>query len=312
MKEVIWEQAYRPKTLAECILPPRLREQFEGYVNKGFLPNVIFDGSAGIGKTTVARALAHELNLEYYELNGSLSGGIDTLRYEIQAFAETVSFSGNRKLVLIDEGDYLSQATQPALRNFMETFSANCSFIITCNYLDKILVELKSRMDVVDFNFQNGEESAIAKTFYLRLKEILAAEGVTEVDDAVLRQHLFERFPDMRNTILSLQGYVMRTGKVDVGLISNGIDYIVNDLIDIMKAKDYPKLRNWVGENSSRPYNQIYSLLYKKAYDFWTGSSVPMISIVLAKYLDMHARSVDHEITMAAALTEVMLEGKWK
>ena len=166
VNEFLWVEKYRPNTIEDCILPADIKTTFEQIVNGGELHNMLLTGTPGLGKTTVAKALCNELNLDYLLINGSEESGIDTLRTKIKKFASSVSLQGGYKVVILDEADYLNpQSTQPALRGFIEEFSANCRFILTCNYKNHIIQAIHSRTTVIEFNIPKKEQQRLKQDF---------------------------------------------------------------------------------------------------------------------------------------------------
>ena len=216
MSEYLWVEKYRPRSIKECVLPQHLKDIFQAFVDQEQIPNLLLSGGPGIGKTTVARALLSELDLDYLIINSSMKGNIDTLRTEIQQFASTVSFNGKRKYVILDEADYLNpQSTQPALRNFMEEFSNNCGFILTCNFKNRIIEPLHSRCSVVEFNISKKELSGLAPQFMRRIENILKMKGI-KYDQKVIAELMLKHMPDWRRILNELQRYSV-TGNIDVG-----------------------------------------------------------------------------------------------
>ena len=228
--QILWVEKYRPKTIADCILPEQLKNTFQQYVDKKEIPNLIFAGSAGVGKTTVAKAMCDEIGADYIMINGSDESGIDTLRTKIKGFASTVSLIGGRKVIIIDEADYLNpNSTQPAFRGVIEEFASNCSFIFTCNYKNRIIQPIHSRCSVIDFKLQNGQRAKMATLLLKRVKEILKIEGV-DFDEKVLAEVITKYFPDYRRVLNELQRYSV-SGKIDVGILSTMTDVKLNELV---------------------------------------------------------------------------------
>ena len=245
MQEFLWVEKYRPNTLSNCILPDELKNTFQEFVNQQNIPNLLLSGSAGVGKTTVAKAMLEELGADYIVVNGSLHGNIDTLRTEIMNFATTVSFSEGRKYVILDEADYLNpQSTQPALRNFMEEYSKNCGFILTCNFKNRIIEPLQSRCSVVDFLFPKKLAPSLAGSFFERVKIILEQEQV-KYDEKVLVEIIQRHFPDWRRVLNELQRYSV-SGIIDIGILSNSSQNAFKSLISLLKGKQFGDMRKWV------------------------------------------------------------------
>ena len=248
MDNFLWVEKYRPRTIAETVLPASLKATFQQFVDQKNIPNLLLSGPAGVGKTTVARAMLEELECDYIVINGSMNGNIDTLRNEILNFASSVSFTGGRKYVILDEADYLNaNSTQPALRNFMEEFSANCGFILTCNFKNRIIAPLHSRCSVVDFAVGKEDRPKMAAQFMKRALDILQREGV-EFDKAVVATLIQKHFPDWRRVLNELQRY-SSTGKIDSGILADLRETSIADLVQLMRDKNYTGMRKWVAEN---------------------------------------------------------------
>jgi DNA polymerase III delta prime subunit len=307
LEEFLWVEKYRPSTIQDTILPDNLKETFQEFVNKGNIPNLLLSGGAGCGKTTVARAMLEELGCDYIVINGSLNGNIDTLRYEIMQFASSVSLTGGRKYVILDEADYLNpNSTQPALRNFMEEFSRNCGFILTCNFKNRIIEPLQSRCSVIEFKIAKTDLPALASQMMKRLCRILDQESIS-YDKAVLAALIKKHHPDWRRIINELQRY-SATGKIDSGLLANITEGSYKDLIRFLKEKDFTNTRKWVAENIDTDATAIFRTLYDNASTHVNKTSVPVLVLILAKYGYQAAFVADHEINLMACLTEIMMD----
>lgn len=310
LKEFLWTEVYRPQTIEDTILPTNLKQTFQQFVDQGNIPNLLLAGSAGCGKTTVARAMLEQLGCDYIIINGSMNGNIDTLRNEIKMFASSVSLSGGRKYVILDEADYLNpNSTQPALRNFMEEFSKNCGFILTCNFKNRIIEPLHSRCSVVDFKITKQELPELAKQFMKRIVSILNKENV-EYDKQVVAQVIKKHFPDWRRVINELQRY-SATGKIDSGIFVDLQQTSIKTLIAFMKDKDYTSLRKWVAENSDSDSSTIFRALYDNCSQYVAKQSIPQLVLCIAKYQYQAAFVADAEINLVACLTEIMVECKF-
>ena len=306
LEEFLWVEKYRPKTVADTILPEDLKKVFQQFVDQKNIPNLILSGTAGVGKTTVAKAMCEELGCDYIVINGSLNGNIDTLRNDISRFASSVSLSGGRKMVILDEADYLNaQSTQPALRNFMEEFSANCGFILTCNFVDRIIEPLHSRCSVIKFKIRKSELLELVKQFLRRVCGILDNEGVT-YDKATVAEVIKKHFPDWRRVINELQRY-SATGVIDSGILRNFSDDSLKKLIDFMKDKNFTGVRKWIAE-SDMDTNEFFRAFYDKAENYITPASIPMLVLHLAKYQYQNAFAADPEINLVACVTEIMAD----
>lgn len=307
-KDFLWVEKYRPKTIAETILPPHLKETFQSMVQTGELQNMLFTGTAGLGKTTVAKALCNELGLDYIVINGSEEGNIDTLRGKIKQFASTVSFSGGYKVVILDEADYLNpQSTQPALRGFIEQFSDNCRFILTCNFKNRIIEPLHSRCSVYEFNTSKKDMVGLAENFFKRAKEILTNEGV-EFNEKDLPPIIVKHAPDWRRIINELQrNSVLGFARRDV---SDATGY--DTLFKFLKDKNFKEMRKWVVNNIDVEPASIFRSIYDHMCDHVQPSSIPQLVLILADYQYKNAFVADHELNIVACMTEIMAEVKFK
>lgn len=307
LNEVLWVEKYRPRSVTECILPNELKKTFQAIVDNGTIPNLLLSGTQGTGKTTVARAMCEQTNSDYLVINGSMNGGIDTLRNQIQSFASTMSFGGGRKVVILDEADYLNaQSTQPALRNFMEEYSKNCGFILTCNFRSRIIEPLHSRCSVVEFKIPPKEKPQLANQFFKRVKTILDQEQI-DYNPTVIGELIAKHFPDWRRVLNELQRYSV-SGKIDTGILVNVSDEHFEQLCVFLKDRKFNDMRKWVGESSDiEP-----SVLFRKIYDSLNlvvkQSSIPQAVIILAEYQYKSAFVADQEINLVACLSQLMAE----
>jgi len=307
----IWCEKYRPQTVQDTILPDELKKTFQQFVDQKNVPNLLLTGRAGVGKTTVAKAMLEQIGSDYITINGSMNGNIDTLRYEISNFASSVSFTGGRKYVILDEADYLNpNSTQPALRNFMEEFSKNCGFIMTCNFKNRIIEPLHSRCSVVEFTVNRADKPKLASQFFKRVCTILKDEGVTYDQKAVV-ELVQTYFPDWRRVLNELQRYAT-TGNIDAGILANRSSDNISRLIQLMKDKDFTSTRKWVAENvdvdSAVLYRQLYDILPSKVK---TTQSIADAIIILAEYQYKEAFVANTEINRVAALATLMAEVEW-
>ena len=307
LEEFVWSEKYRPKTIADTILPEELKNTFQEFVTQGNIPNLLLTGPAGCGKTTVARAMLEEIGCDYIVINGSMNGNIDTLRNDIRRLASGISFTGGRKYVILDEADYLTQNTQAALRNFMEEFSKNCGFILTCNFKNRIIGAVAdSRCSVIDFKIKKTDLPSLAKQMMKRVMTILDQENV-EYDKAAIAAVITKYHPDWRRTINEIQRYSV-TGKIDSGIIANLSEVSMKTLIGFLKDRDFTSTRKWVAENIDNDAIALYRTLYDNASLYITKNTVPNLVLILAKYQYQHAFVADQEINLMACLTEMMVE----
>ena len=310
MEHLLWTEKYRPKTVEDCILPESIKNTFLEYVNRKEIPNLLLSGSAGVGKTTIARALCEEVGCDYIVINGSDESGIDVLRNKIKNYASSISFTGGRKVIIIDEADYLNpNSTQPALRGAIEEFSSNCSFIFTCNFKNRIIDPIHSRCAVIDFKI-NGSKAKMASQLFKRIEWVLKEEGVSydkEVVAAVITKH----FPDNRRILNELQRYSV-SGTIDRGILTSVSDVQLGELTKGLKEKDFAAARKWVTNNLDNDPVKIYRKLYDSLYESLKSQSVPQMVVILARYQYQAAFVADHEINMIACLTEIMMDCEFK
>ena len=302
-KNFLWVEAYRPRKINDCILPKEHIDYFNQMVAKGEIQNMLLCGSAGTGKTTVARALCEELKTDYIVINGSEESGIDVLRTKIKQFASTVSFTGNTKVVILDEADYLNpNSTQPALRGFIEEFSSNCRFIFTCNFKNRIIPPLHSRCAVIEFKIKNADKPKIASAFFNRVTDILKLENIP-FDPKVIARVVEKHFPDFRRSLNELQRY-SQSGSIDEGILVNLGETNMKELVESVKVKDWKKMRSWVVSNLD---NDPVSL-FRKIYDTFVPltNQVPQLVLMIADYQYKSAFVSDQEINLVACLTEIM------
>jgi DNA polymerase III delta prime subunit len=307
--DFLWVEKYRPQTINDCILDKSLKDTFNKIVKGGELPNMMFTGSAGVGKTTVARALCNELGLDHIVVNGSEDGNIDTLRGKIKQFASTVSLQGGYKVVILDEADYLNpQSTQPALRGFIEEFSNNCRFILTCNFKNRIIEPLHSRCSVYEFNV--GSKAIMAGQFMERLKMILTEEKVV-FEDQVIAELILKYIPDWRRVINECQRYGIG-GSIDSGILVTLSETSIKNLMDDLKSKNFKGMRKWVTDNIDMESAKLFRMIYDNMLDYVEPTYVPQLVMTLADYSYKDAFVADHELNTVACLTEIMAQGSFK
>jgi DNA polymerase III delta prime subunit len=307
----LWVEKYRPQKIDDCVLPQALKNTFRQYVEQGELPNFLFTGSAGVGKTTIAKALCNEIGAEFMMINGSEESGIDTLRTKIKGFASTISLTDAKKVVILDEADYLNaNSTQPALRGFIEEFANNCRFILTCNFKNRIIEPIHSRCAVVEFKIDSKDKQEIAATFFKRAVTILRQEQI-EFDPKVVAELITKHFPDYRRILNELQRYSV-SGKIDSGILVNMSEESFKSLIKLLKEKDFTEVRKWVSKNSDSDTTSLFRELYDSAANTIEPNSVPQLVLILADYQYKAAFVADHELNIMAALTEIMAQCKFK
>ena len=309
--DFLWVEQYRPKTIDDCILPDSLKSLFLAFIKKGEISNMLFSGTAGIGKTTVAKALCNQMNCDWIMINGSEEGGIDVLRNKIKNFASTVSLSGGKKVVILDEADYLNpQSTQPALRGFVEEFHKNCRFILTCNFKNRIIEPLHSRFSNIEFKVNPKDKPKLASRLFERAVYILKEQNVS-YEDKVLVELITKHFPDFRKLINELQRYSV-SGSIDAGILVNVSDENLKTLVTHLKGKAFSDMRKWVVNNLDNDPVKIFRKIYDTLYTNLEPSTIPHAVLIIADYQYKSAFVADQEINLVACLTELMSQVKFK
>ena len=308
MDKFLWVEKYRPKTIDDCILSDTIKGTLNDLVKEERVPNLMFTGPAGVGKTTVARAICDMTSSDYIIINGSDEGRmIDTLRTKMTQFCSTISLQGGRKVVIIDEADYMNpDSVQPAMRGFIEKFAENCSFIFTCNFKNRIIEPIHSRCAVVDFGLKKDEKPVIASQFLIRCGAILTEENI-EHDKRVVVQLINKHFPDFRRVINELQRY-STSGTIDSGILANIGEINLNELVVALREKNFPKMRQWVTSNVDNDPASVYRKIYDKLYEVLDKSSIPQAVLIIADYQYKSAFVADQEINLVACLIELMAE----
>lgn len=309
--EVLFVEKYRPQKIEDTILPEKTKAAFKKFVADGSIPNLLLTGGPGVGKTTIAKAMLDELGCDYIVKNGSLNVNIDTLRYDISTYASAMSLTGGRKYVIFDEADYLNATSvQPALRNFIEEYSSNCGFIFTCNFKNRIIQPLRSRLSEIDFNIEQDQRPQLAMQFMKRVSGILDLENI-EYDPKVVAKVIQKHFPDFRRVLTELQTYAS-SGKIDAGIFVNLKQESMNEVFNFLKAKDFTSMRKWVAKNSDQDMNEMFRRIYDMASDKVEMRSLPGFVVTLADYMYKANFVADLEINMVAFFTEVMIEASYK
>lgn len=311
MKNYLWVEKYRPQCIDDCILPDTIKTTFRQMMESGEAQNLLLSGGAGCGKTTIAKALCTELDSDYIMINCSEDGNIDTLRTKIRSFASSISISGGKKIVILDEFDYANaQSMQPALRGFIEEFSNNCRFILTCNFKNRIIEPIHSRCTSIEFNIPNKSKPKLASEFLERCRFILEEEGIN-YNEKVLAELILKHFPDFRRTINELQRYSV-AGEIDIGILNQIGELHITDLMTHMKEKNFIEVRKWVVQNLDNDSVQLFRKIYDNLYEYLKSQSIPQAVLILAEYQYKDAFVADSEINTTAALVEIMVECEFK
>lgn len=308
--ELLWVQKYRPQKVADTILPETTKKSFQKFIDSNNIPNLLLAGSPGTGKTTAAKAMLEELGCDYIILNAALNRGIDTVRSDISTFASSISLAGGRKYIILDEADYLTPDAQASMRNLIETFSKNCGFIFTCNFKNRIIAPLRSRLSEVDFSIEKTEKPKLAAQFFKRTLTILKNEEV-EFDQKVVAKVIEKYFPDFRRILNELQKYA-GNGKIDEGIFADFKQESIDELFNHLKEKNFTSMRKWCADNSDQDANEIFRKIYDTATDKIELKSMPAFVVTLADYTYKSAFVADQEINLVAFLTEIMIESVFK
>ena len=312
-KEFLWVEKYRPSKVKECILPASTKDVFQGFVDQGELPNLLLTGTAGVGKTTIAKAMCEEIGASYIVINGSDEGRfLDTVRNRVRQFATTVSLTSGaaHKVVIIDEADNTTNDVQLSLRTAVEEFHGNCRFIFTCNFINKIIEPLHSRCTVVDFRIKPEQAVQLQGDFFTRLKTILTNEKV-QFEDKVLAKLTKRYYPDWRRLINECQRYAA-SGSIDSAILVDVADINLNDLMGSLKRKEFTTVKKWVVQHMDNDPSMVMRKIYDSLYGMLKPASIPEAVLIIAKYMKDITIVPDQEINLLACLTEIMMSCEFK
>tara|TARA_B100000029_G_scaffold516116_1_gene627009 strand:- start:1558 stop:2505 length:948 start_codon:yes stop_codon:yes gene_type:complete len=312
-KLFLWVEKYRPQSVEDCILPEETRKIFQGFVDQGAIPNLLLSGGAGVGKTTVAKALCEELKVDSYVINGSDEGRfLDTIRNQAKTFASTVSLTSdsNHKVIIVDEADNTTPDVQLLLRASIEEFQKNCRFIFTCNYKNKIIAPLHSRCSVVDFNVKGQDKKRLAEQFFHRVKVILEMEMV-KYDEKVVAEVVMKYFPDFRRTLNELQRY-SSTGSIDAGILASSNEFSIEKVVGHLRNKEFTNMKKWVAQNLDNEPQVIMRKIYDNLYNYFDPKSIPEAVLIISEYQYKSSFVVDQEVNIVAFMTELMMRCEYK
>ena len=313
-KNYLWVEKHAPSKISECVLPTTLKNEFQTIVDNGELSNMLFIGDAGVGKTTVAKVICEQLNLDMMFMNASCERGIDDVRNKIQSFASTTSLYGSYKVMLLDEADNLTQDAQKSLRALIEQYQNNCRFILTCNYQYKLIDPLRSRLQEYVFNYHTDSKS-IPNEFTKRLISILVEEKIKlkEDDIPVLKDLVNLYYPNWRKVLHQLQR-CCASGVIDQTIISQVKEEHISTLFALMKAKNFTKVREWIAESMAAGVQstEIVSSIYTQMKEYLIPKSLPHCVLTLAEYQHRASVVANQEINTVAMCTELMMSVEFK
>ena len=312
-KLFLWVEKYRPQSVEDCILPEETRKIFQGFVDQGAIPNLLLSGGAGVGKTTVAKALCEELKVDSYVINGSDEGRfLDTIRNQAKTFASTVSLTSdsNHKVIIVDEADNTTPDVQLLLRASIEEFQKNCRFIFTCNYKNKIIAPLHSRCSVVDFNVKGQDKKQLAEQFFHRVKVILEMEMV-KYEEKVVAEVVMKYFPDFRRTLNELQRY-SSTGSIDAGILASSNEFSIEKVVGHLRNKEFTNMKKWVAQNLDNEPQVIMRKIYDNLYNYFDPKSIPEAVLIISEYQYKSSFVVDQEVNLVAFMTELMMRCEYR
>ena len=310
--DFLWVEKYRPHKISDCVLPSDLKEPFSEFIEQGKVPNLILTGGPGTGKTTAAKALCEETETDYLMVNGSDEGrNIDTVRTTLNQFCSSVSMTGNRKAIIMDEADYMNpDSVQPALRGFIEKFGNNVSFLFTCNYPSRIIDPIHSRCSVLDFSIPINEKQKIGGQYLERCSSILTENSI-DFDKKVIAELIMKYFPDFRRVLNELQRY-SSSGKIDAGILTSLQELNIGELVSYLKNKKFSEMRKWANVNMDTDIARVFRKMYDALSNHLKPQSVPQAVLIIAEYQYKSAFVADQEINLVACLTEIMVECEFK
>jgi replication factor C small subunit len=309
--EFLYIEKYRPRTVEECILPEKLKSRFRAMVEVGQFQNMLLFGSAGTGKTTVAKALCDDVESQYLFINASKENGIDTLRTKITNFVSTVSMiNNNRKTVILDEADNMSPALQAGLKSFIEEYSSNAGFILTCNHRNKVIEPLQSRLLNIEFNLEEDKQKMMV-AYMKRIRFILEEEGI-EYNPEVLAELIKHFFPDLRRILNELHGYA-NEGKIDTGILAHLHETDVRFILDLLKEKDFATARSYFHEHADGINTTVFVRdMYDALPDYFEGENYLNAVLVLDDFDTKSYTTANKLVSIVAMCIRLIIECDFK
>jgi DNA polymerase III delta prime subunit len=308
--DMVWSEKYRPKNLDDAILPESTKKLIRDSIANNNLPNFLFTGTAGVGKTTLARIIALTLDADLLFINASLDRNIDTIRNTIVQYSSTVSLTSDScKFVLLDEADGMNTLSQQSLRGVIEEFP-NTRFIFTCNFKNKVIDAIHSRCVVVDFKTTNEESPKLQTKFFKRVCQILELENV-KYDKAAVATLVKKNYPDFRKTLNELQRYGC-SGEIDTGILLNQTEEQYKQLLTLLKDNNFGEIRKWVGNNADIDVTDFFYTLY----DMFSNLVVPKcLPPIILEWSDQYYKAqnvADPQLPKMSALIHFMSLAEWK
>lgn len=307
--DFLFVEKYASKNVEECILPKSIKKVFLEIEKSGNVPNMILSGPPGVGKTNLCKALAKSLDRDFMVINGSDERSIDVIRNKVKNYASTLSLSNTgKKILLIDEGDNLTNDSQLALRAVIEQLQNNCSFVFTCNYKNRIDPALQSRCPVIDFSIPSKEKPELAKQFFDRILFILDSEKIKYEDEKILSKVLIKYFPDYRK-ILNIIQKNSNSGFIDSSILAQSTNVKLDSLYQNLKEKNFTEVRKWVIENIDSDPNIILRKFYDGIENVMKKPSIPQAILIIHEHMGKNV--VDNEINLIACFIKIMIECEW-
>ncbi len=297
----LWVEKYRPRKLTEYVGNEHLKQKVSDYLQSGDVPHLLFFGKAGTGKTTLAKLIVNSINCDYIIINASDENNVDTVRNKVKGFASTIGFK-DMKVIILDEFDYMTPNAQAILRNLMETFSKHCRFILTCNYVEKVIDPIQSRCQTFQIVPPTKKDVAV------QISQILGKEGVS-FQPTDLVPIIDSSYPDIRKIINTCQLNSTK-GKLKLDTTSVIDSDIKSKVVEILKGSDakpnkWKNIRQAVADARIQDFTELYSFLYEKVDDYGSGNTSNII-LILSESQHKDALVVDKEITFMSCIIQIV------